>query len=195
VHPLHTGILSVEGSVAKFDGYARPVTSTTPAQGPIARLRGAIDVLYREVIKFGVIGIIAFVIDMGSFNLLRHTVLDDKPTAAVIISASIATAFAWVGNRAWTFRHRRSRPAHHEAALFAGTNGVALLIQAAAVAVSNYVLGFESLTADNVAKVVGIGLGTLFRFWAYRRFVFAGEPIDVDQSPLADLKGKPEGPA
>lgn len=191
----HTGICSAKGSAARFDGYARPVTSTTPARGPIARLRGAIDVLYREVIKFGVIGVFAFVIDMGSFNLLRHTVLEDKPTAAVIISASIATAFAWVGNRAWTFRHRRSRPAHHEAALFAGTNGVALLIQAAAVACSNYVLGYESLTADNVAKVVGIGLGTLFRFWAYRRFVFAGEPIDVDQSPLADLKGRPENRA
>lgn len=148
--------------------------------------------LYREAIKFGVIGAIAFVIDMGTFNLLRHTLLDSKPTAAVIISASIATAFAWIGNRAWTFRHRRNRPAHHEAALFAGTNGVALLIQAAAVAFTNYILGFESLTADNIAKIVAIGLGTLFRFWAYRRFVFAGEPIDVDQSPLADLKGHAE---
>ncbi|MFC7491548.1 MULTISPECIES: GtrA family protein [unclassified Knoellia] len=168
------------------------MTSTPPAGGPIDRLRGAIDVLYREVIKFGVIGLLAFVIDMGSFNLLRHTVLEDRPTAAVIISASLATAFAWVGNRTWTFRHRRNRPAHHEAALFAGTNGVALLIQAAAVAFSNYVLGFDSLAADNVAKVVAIGLGTLFRFWAYRRFVFAGEPIEVDQSPLADLRHHPE---
>lgn len=182
----HTGMIWSRDAIARNGGYARPVTSTTPAKGPIARLRGAIDVLYREAIKFGVIGLVAFVIDMGSFNLLRHTVLENKPTAAVIISASIATAFAWVGNRAWTFRHRRNRPAHHEAALFAGTNGVALAIQAAAVAFSNYVLGFESLTADNIAKVVGIGLGTLFRFWAYRRFVFAGEPIDVDTSPLSD---------
>ena len=171
-----------------FGGYARSVTSTTPGRGLLDRLRGAVGVLYREAIKFGVIGLVAFVIDMGTFNLLRHTVLQDKPTAAVIISASVATVFAWVGNRAWTFRHRRNRPAHHEAALFAGTNGVALLVQAACVASSNYLLGFESLTADNVAKVVGIGLGTLFRFWAYRRFVFAGEPLDLDQSPLGDRK-------
>ena len=163
------------------------MTSTSPVGGLITRLRGAIDVLYREAIKFGVIGALAFVIDMGSFNLLRHTLLEDKPTAAVIVSASLATVFAWLGNRTWTFRHRRNRPAHHEAALFAGTNGVALVIQAAAVAFSNYVLELESLTADNVAKVVAILLGTLFRFWAYRRFVFAGEPIDEDTSPLADL--------
>ncbi|KGN30436.1 membrane protein [Knoellia sinensis KCTC 19936] len=163
------------------------MTSTTPGPGLIARLRGAIDVLYREIIKFGVIGVLAFVVDMGVFNVLRHTVLEDKPTAATIISAAAATAFAWVGNRSWTFRHRRNRPAHHEAALFAATNGVALVIQALAIAFTNYVLEFDSLTADNVTKVVAIGLGTLFRFWAYRRFVFAGEPIDVDQSPLSDL--------
>ena len=161
------------------------MTSTSPAPGLLTRLRGAVDVLYREAIKFGVIGAVAFVIDMGSFNLLRRTLLEEKPTAAVIVSASIATAFAWVGNRSWTFRHRRSRPAHHEAALFAGTNGVALVIQAAAVAFSNYVLDFSSLTADNVAKVVGIALGTLFRFWAYRRFVFREEPLE-DTSPLAE---------
>ena len=163
------------------------MTYTSPAGGLITRLRGAVDVLYREAIKFGVIGALAFVIDMGSFNLLRRTLLEEKPTAAVIVSASVATVFAWIGNRSWTFRHRRNRPAHHEAALFAGTNGVALVIQAVGVAFTNYVLGFDSLTADNVAKVVAILLGTLFRFWAYRRFVFAGEPLDEDTSPLADL--------
>lgn len=164
------------------------MTSSPTRPGLLTRLRGAIDVLYREAIKFGVIGALSFVIDMGGFNLLRHTVLQDKPTAATIISATVATAFAWVGNRSWTFRHRRNRPAHHEAALFAGTNGIALLIQAGAIAFTNYVLDFDSLTADNVTKVFAIGLGTLFRFWAYRRFVFSGEPIDVDQSPLADLR-------
>ena len=164
------------------------MTSNGPVGRLLTRLRGAIDVLYREAIKFGVIGALAFVIDMGSFNLLRRTLLEEKPTAAVIVSASLATVFAWLGNRTWTFRHRRNRPAHHEAALFAGTNGVALVIQAAAVAFSNYVLGFESLTADNVAKVFAIGLGTLFRFWAYRRGGVAGEPRDGDTSPLVDLR-------
>ena len=100
------------------------------------------------------------------------------------MSASVATAVAWVGNRTWTFRHRRNRPAHHEAALFVLTNGVALLIGTGCIAFSHYVLGFTSLAADNVANIVGIGLGTLFRFWAYRAFVFSREPL-VDTSPLS----------
>jgi putative flippase GtrA len=137
------------------------------------------------MIKFGVVGAVAFVVDMGSFNLLRRTVFDDRPTAATVVSAFLATVVAWVGNRLWTFRHRRNRPMHHEALLFAVTNGVALVIQAGVVATSHYVLGLQSLAADNVAKVVGIGLGTLFRFWAYRTFVFAGGPAVAGEGPLA----------
>jgi putative flippase GtrA len=158
----------------------------------VARLRGTIDVLYREMIKFGIVGAVAFVVDLGLFNILRNTVLPgygggplSRAVIATIISAFVATCVAWVGNRMWTFRHRRNRPVHHEALLFAGTNGVALLIQAGCVGFSHHVLGQESLLAENVAKLIGIGLGTLFRFWAYRRFVFREEPLE-DTSPLAD---------
>ena len=161
----------------------------------VARLRGTIDVLYREMIKFGIVGAVAFVVDLGLFNILRNTVLSgygtgplSRAVVATIISAAVATCVAWIGNRMWTFRHRRNRPVHYEALLFALTNGVALLIQAACVGFSHHVLGQESLVAENVAKLVGIALGTLFRFWAYRRFVFSEEPLE-DTSPMAETQG------
>ncbi len=135
------------------------------------------DVIYREMIKFGVVGLVAFVIDIGLANLLWHTVLSDKVTTAKIISGAVATLFAWFGNRQWTFRHRRSRPAVHEVALFFGVNAVALGISALTLFISHYGLGYTTILADNVATIIGIGLGTLFRFWAYRKFVFAGEPL------------------
>ena len=157
-----------------------PTTAPQPT-GAISRLvqraRDAMDVIYREMIKFGVVGALAFVIDLGLANLLWHTVLSDKVTTAKIISGAVATLFSWVGNRQWTFRHRRSRPAHHEVALFFGVNLVALGISAVTLYLSHYGLGLTSILADNVATIVGIGFGTLFRFWAYRRFVFAGEPL------------------
>jgi len=178
--PPPTGDTSPAGdSGAAAAPAASEVTSTSGGAtgGLVGSAREAIDVIYREMIKFGVVGLLAFVIDIGLANLLWHTVLSDKVTTAKIISGIVATLFSWVGNRQWTFRHRRSRPAHHEVLLFFGVNGVALLISAAALYVSHYGLGYVSILADNVATIVGIGLGTLFRFWAYRRFVFAGEPL------------------
>lgn len=149
-------------------------TPPTPPQSLVQRLRGALDVLYREMIKFGVIGAIAFVIDIGLTNLLWHTVLADRVTTAKIIGGVVATLFAWVGNRQWTFRHRRNRAALPEVLLFFGVNAVALGIAAVVLAISHYGLDLTSRLADNIATVLGIGFGTLFRFWAYRRFVFAG---------------------
>ncbi|NMM22942.1 MAG: GtrA family protein, partial [Phycicoccus sp.] len=109
-------------------------------------------------------------------------VLNDKPLTARIISASVATIAAWLGNRLWTFRHRRNRQARYELALFVFFNVVAMGISVACLGLSRYVLGLDSQLSDNITNIIGIGIGTLFRFWSYRKFVFAGDslvdPID-----------------
>jgi len=141
------------------------------------------------MLKFGVVGAVAFVIDLGGYNLLvfgPHLLgilgegsttgpLNDKPLTARIISASLATVVAWLGNRLWTFRHRRNRQAVHELALFVMFNVAAMAISVAALGFSRYVLGLDSQLSDNLTNIVGIAIGTLFRFWAYRKFVFAAE--------------------
>lgn len=167
--------------------------STQPTPGDTAvparerqrgRLTGLIDTLWHEMAKFGIVGALAFVIDIGGMNLLTHTVLEGRVTTARILSGVVATLFAWLGNRSWTFAHRRSRPAHHEVLLFFGVNGVALIISTLTLVISHYGFDLTTRLADNFATIFGIGLGTLFRFWAYRRFVFVNEPMDVDTSPL-----------
>lgn len=144
------------------------------------RLRTRMAAVYREMLKFGIIGAIAFVIDLGGTNLLWHTVLEDKVTTAKIIAGAAATLFAWAGNRLWTFRRRRSRPAAQEVVLFFAVNGIALAIAAGVLALSHYGLGFQTRLADNVATIVGIAIGTVFRFIAYRFFVFSGDLADQD---------------
>jgi len=140
------------------------------------------------MLKFGVVGAVAFVIDLGGYNLLvfgphllgmfdQQTtagMLHDKPLTARVISATVATLVAWLGNRLWTFRHRRNRQATHELALYVFFNVVAMVISVACLGVSRYVFGLHTQLADNVTNIFGIGLGTLFRFWSYRKFVFAG---------------------
>ena len=142
------------------------------------------------MLKFGMVGALAFVIDLGGYNLLvfgphlqlledgtAAGALHDKPLTARVISATLATLVAWLGNRLWTFRHRRNRQAAHELALFVFFNVVAMVIAVICLGFSRYVLDLHSQLADNVTNIAGIGLGTLFRFWSYRRFVFAGDAV------------------
>ncbi len=152
------------------------------AQGLADRIRGLVDVFWRELAKFGVVGAIGFVIDFGGFNLLFYGPLAGHLTTSKVISGSVATVTAWVGNRLWTFRHRRSRPAHSEALLFFGVNVIGLVIATGYLNATHDLLHMQSRGAVNLNTVTGIGLATIFRFWAYRQVVFAGEHLGDQDS-------------
>lgn len=154
-------------------------------------IRAQFNALYREIAKFGIVGLSALVVDIGLFNLLRFAggegPLYDKPITAKAISVGVATVFAYFGNRYWTFRYRGRSHMGKEFALFFLLNGVAMLIALVCLWFSHYVLGLTSALADNLsANVIGLGLGTLFRFWSYRRWVFPALPADPADRELAE---------
>jgi len=200
-----------------FGRYARGVL--THGLALVDRARGALDVLVREMLKFGVVGAVAFVIDLGGYNILvfgphllgmfsqqtTQGVLHDKPLTARIIAAAVSTVVAWVGNRLWTFRHRRSREAGQELALYLLFNVVAMVISVACLGISRYIFDLHTQLADNVTVIFGIVLGTLFRFWSYRKFVFAGleedlpaptklHPAELDPAASRLRQTDPSGP-
>ena len=163
-------------------------TAEQPTQG-LARLYAPFRALIHEIAKFGIIGMISFVIDVGLFNLLLFGggPFTDKPLTAKIVSVAVATTFAYFGNRFWTFRHRGRTNMGREYVLFFLLNGVAMLIAVGCLAFSHYVLGFTSALADNIsANVIGLALGTLFRFWSYRKWVFPALPDDPAERELAE---------
>lgn len=140
-----------------------------------------------RLINFGLVGGLAFIVDIGVYNLLRATILDDKPIGAKVLSVAVATLVAWIGNRQLTFRRERSRPAMREAFLFGVMNVLGLAIAAGCLFVSHYVLGFTSQLADNIAgNGVGLVLGMIFRFLAYRYIVFRPGPVDAAAADLTD---------
>ena len=132
--------------------------------------------LWRELGAFGVIGVLNIFVDMGLFNLLVAGPLANKVTTAKIISGAVATVFAWIGNRYWTFKHRENRPVHHELALFVIVNAIALAATAGWVAFAHYVLHATGTLWINFHALVGIGIGTVIRFLAYRFVVFNANP-------------------
>ncbi|MFE3458928.1 GtrA family protein [Nocardiopsis aegyptia] len=136
-----------------------------------------LDRLAKELAKFGSVGAVAYVVQIGVTNLLWQVAGAEAMTGQLVGTlCSIAVAF--VGNRFWTFRDRARTGYWRETALFLAMNGVGMLIQLGCLGVAVYLLGLTGPLAQNIAgNVVGVGLGTLFRFWSYRTWVFPSQPV------------------
>ena len=150
----------------------------------IDTVRRHLPVKYRELAKFLVVGGTSYVVDVGLFTLMSHTVLANKVVTAKAISVIIATILSYILNREWSFSRRGGREPRHEAMLFFLVNGVALAVNLVPLALSQYVLGFNTgnyttltVTIANFisANIIGTILGMAFRFWAYRKWVFPEE--------------------
>lgn len=173
------------------------MTPPEPRQRLLLRVRFAFDALAREVAKFGTVGALAFVLDTALYNVLVFGVpglldgpLEGAPLTGKVVSATVATLFSWLGNRLWTFRHRRRNAVGHELLLFLVFNAIGLGIALACLGFSRYVLDLHSQLADNISgNGVGLVLGTLFRFWAYRTFVFRGELEAEEREGLEEPQG------
>ena len=169
-----------------YDERGKPRMAFT-APGLYSRVRTMLP----EVCKFLVVGGLGTVIDLGGAGLL-HSKYHVEPLAAKAISVTLATIFTYLGSRFWTFKARENQAVHREAVLFFALNVVGLLIAEAVIGLVTYVMGLRGPLAYNAASFVGTGLGTIFRFWAYRKWVFlspqkAPEPgSPAEATPLPD---------
>lgn len=143
--------------------------------GVVQSLNSRFGHLKQEAARFGVVGLAAFVIDFGLFNALSMPAgpLPHKVLTTKAISTIAATTFAYFANRHWTWKHRTRSGLGREYTLFFVFNGIGLGIMEACLGISRYVFGFDSALSNNVSSYgFGLVLGTIFRFWAYRRWVF-----------------------
>lgn len=140
--------------------------------------------LFRQLLSFGLVGGVGLVVDVTVFNALRTTVFDPHlvhsgPIIAKVIATSIAIVVNWIGNRYWTFRTERRTETRvavvREGIEFAVVSVIGAGIALGCLWISHYGLGFTSVLDDNLAtNVVGLALGTAFRFALYRFWVFSG---------------------
>jgi putative flippase GtrA len=135
--------------------------------------------LVHELAKFGTVGAFAFLIDVGGLNLLQYG-MDWGTQTSKVLATSVATTFAYFGNRYWTYRHREQSGLTREYFLFFLLNGVALLIGLLILGFTSHTLGLNDPLSINVANLIGIGLGTLFRFFSYKKWVFLAATEDLD---------------
>jgi len=145
--------------------------------------------LVHEVAKFGVVGLAGFVVQLGVQNAL-HSGAHIGAITSLTIAYIAATAVTFVGNRYWTFKHRKGKGLRHETILFVLLNLVGYGIQVGIVDVAYYGLGYKDGLSYNIATVIGIGLATLFRLFAYRTFVFNNHQAAEEAGQLAPASAK-----
>jgi putative flippase GtrA len=144
-----------------------------------------------EAWRFGIVGAANVVINFVVFNALALTVFPGGELKANIIATAFATTTSYFMNRGWTFKHRKTSRISREYVLFIVFNVAGLAIELGVMGAAKYGLGLTTLWALNLAKAGGLGLGTVFRFWTYRSFVFAGKPAPAAQ-PEPVLEAAPE---
>jgi putative flippase GtrA len=132
-------------------------------------LRSSWRILLKELTAFGLVGALALVIDVGLFTWLApHGALKAKA-----VSTTVSTTFAYFGNRHLSFSHRARTSLGRETSSFFGINLITLIFSELIIGLFVYPLGYaHDSTTVFVVNLGTIGLGTIFRFWSYKRFVF-----------------------
>jgi putative flippase GtrA len=148
--------------------------------------------LIHEGAKFGVVGLTGSIVTLGGADILTFDVGVNR-YASLTIATIVATFVTFVGNRYWTFRHREGAGTTRESVMFFVLNGVGLLIQYASLALVWDGLGLHTKLWYNVANFIGLVVGTLFRFWSYRKWVWHMRPSGpevpaVDAVPAGGLE-------
>ena len=153
------------------------------------RLYERFRAVIHEAAKFGVVGLAGFIVSLGGADVL-HFDLGVGKYKAVVTATIAATVVTFLGNRYWAFRHReRVGMGRAKTVLFFVFNGIGLLIQLACVAIVADGLGLQGKVWYNLANLTGIGLGTLFRFWSYRKWVWrTQDPAAGVPAGLAAMK-------
>ncbi len=158
------------------------MTTTDRPAGLIAHLRNTSRILIKEIVAFGAVGAVGFTVDISLFNLF----FSDGQIIAKSISTVVATVITYIGNRYFSFSHRARSGIGRETSIFFGINVFVLLLSLGVIGIFEYPLHFKHhLLIMNLVNLGTIGLGTIFRFWSYKRFVFLHP--DKVHSPDADL--------
>ncbi|BCY14958.1 GtrA family protein [Actinoplanes sp. L3-i22] len=139
-----------------------------------------------EAVAFAIIG-------AGNTLLYMAILWVTLPIGAVkssIVATVITTTLAYLANRYWTYRNHTRTALRREYTLFFGFNLIGMVIQSGLVAVGKYGFGLSEETDELMflgVTVVGIGIATIFRFWAYRTFVFLKPPVDGHEGAITEM--------
>ncbi|MFD0327583.1 GtrA family protein [Streptacidiphilus monticola] len=122
------------------------------------------------------VGLCGLATNMLGFNLLNRPWSGLGVVSAGMLATLAGVLVTYVGNRWWTYRGRVTDGTRGVFLRFLAFSCVGLLIENGVLALGHYGLGADTRLADNAFKLLGLVLGTAFRFVSYRSWVFRGPP-------------------
>jgi len=136
--------------------------------------------LLAEVSKFLAVGGVATLVSVFLFNLLVHgytpssqPLLADHAILAYVLANTVGMMISYRGTRSWAFRHRPPVHADGGRSAYLGINVATMSLPVACLWISRHLLGLDDPVSDNLsANVIGLFLGTVARFYLFRRWVF-----------------------
>ena len=131
--------------------------------------------LIHESARFAVVGLAGLVVTVGGANLLRYQAGMGR-LSAVAIATVVATAASSWATVTGTFRQRQRTTVHSEGFRYLVLTGAGLMIQLACVRLAVGVLGPHDNLSREIALMLGVGLGILFRYWSCRTWVWRALP-------------------
>ncbi|AEW94424.1 MULTISPECIES: GtrA family protein [Streptomycetaceae] len=152
----------------------------------LSALNARLRFLYREIAKFGIVGIAGIGVNLVVFNLLRN-VTNLQTVRSSVVATAVAIAFNYVGFRYFTYRDRDRGGRGKEMGLFTFFSVIGLVIENGILYGATYGMGWDGPLANNFFKFAGIGVATLFRFWSYRTWVFRSLPAQAVEQAEAIL--------
>ncbi len=131
--------------------------------------------LIQQFLKFGVVGVIAFVIDYGVLMLLSQ-VFGMDPVLAAGISFCVSVIFNYLASMRYVFTHREDLSRGREFVIFIVLSAIGLVINEICMAAGVAVLGTSALMVT-VTKLFATAVVMVWNFVSRKKWLDGGEQI------------------
>ncbi|HLD61180.1 MAG TPA: GtrA family protein [Patescibacteria group bacterium] len=128
--------------------------------------------LRREFVKYFVIGISAFVLDMGTLYLLKQH-LGLHPVLAVAVNQPFMLAYVFFFNKHWSFKSKGVT--HQQMVRFVMLTGMNYAFAVGWMWIFSHQFGVHYM----VARIANIGLAVGWNFLLYKHWVYQHETRDT----------------
>ena len=129
--------------------------------------------LIEQILKFGVVGIIATVIDFGVLYVLSQP-LGMDPVISAGISFCVSLVFNYVASMRYVFTHREDMSRSREFVIFLVLSLIGLAINEAIMAAGVAVLGTSALAVMGT-KVLATAIVMVWNFVSRKKWLDAGD--------------------